>query len=254
MSAEEVARTATLGLLPLSPAALVAGVAGLHRDDRRAHLVAREVEQAGEGPRVQTTALPPASLHAGLDACPALECQRGVGLYRLGQTRLADVVALPSEAFLAARRLTQAPPGQPCAFRLQAARRAWRQDTFRSLRARGPRHATASAAFARALQTNGAGNAAAARRAAQIWWWSSTPLRRVISQPTPQTHLKDAVYGAMVWRNAVSAPASAFVRSRSAGSMPIYCHKQRVRTQGREGVAIPLGPQPKVDGLLAARL
>jgi|GEM_PF-4577349 len=48
-----------------------------------------------------------------------LEDQDGAGLHGLDQALGQHVVTVPAETFLAARHLTQAPLGRPCAFRLE---------------------------------------------------------------------------------------------------------------------------------------
>ncbi len=119
-----VAPTRTVGLLAVpAPTALLAGAAGGHRGDghaRQSSLVAREAEQAGEGPRAQASPLSVASLQACADVGQVREGQGCAGLHGLDQAPGQHVVAVPAETFLAAGHLAPAPLGRPCASRLKS--------------------------------------------------------------------------------------------------------------------------------------
>ena len=124
MLATEVPSACLVGLLPVpAVAALLAGAAGIRRDNgypRRSSLVARRKDQrASEDPRVQTSPLPLASLHAVARIGQVLEDQGCVGLHRLDHGLGRHVVAVPAETSLAIRHPARVPLGRPCGFRLQ---------------------------------------------------------------------------------------------------------------------------------------
>ncbi len=122
--AAEVAPPRTVGLLPVpTTAALLAGVAGVYRGHghtRQRRLVAREAEQAREGPRVPAPTLPFAPLQACADVGQVLAAQVCAGLHGLDQALGQHVVAVPAETFLAAEHRAPVPLGRPWAFRLKS--------------------------------------------------------------------------------------------------------------------------------------